>query len=54
MHNMLMGPTWGIVAIAIVVGAVTLACFVLMFKYLARPGETDPHHPKYDILRRDR
>lgn len=54
MHNMLMGPTWGIIAIAVVVGAVTLGCFVLMFKYLTHPGEKNPSHPKYSILRRDR
>lgn len=54
MHNMLMGPLWGIITIATVVGVITLACFIAMVRYLVRPGEEDPHHPKYDILRRDR
>jgi hypothetical protein len=54
MHNMMMGPLWGIIAIATFTGAITLGCFVAMFKFLIRPGEKDPHHPKYDILRPDR
>ena len=40
-----------IVALA---GAITVACFVAMFRMLFRPGEDDPSHPKYDILRGDR
>lgn len=54
MHNMLMGPAWGIIAVATITGVVTLGCFIAMFKFLSRPGETDPDHPKYAILRRDR
>lgn len=54
MHNMLMGPLWGIIAVAVVVGVATLACFIAMFKYLAHPGESNPNHPKYSVLRRDR
>ena len=54
MHNMMMGPMWGIIAIATFTGAITLGCFVAMFKFLIRPGEKDPHHLKYDILRPDR
>jgi len=27
---------------------------VIMLWMLLRPGETDRHHPKYDILRDDR
>lgn len=54
MHNMLMGPTWGIILVATVTGIVTLGCFIAMFRYLTHPGERDPRHPKYDILRRDR
>jgi hypothetical protein len=54
MQNMLMGPTWGIVAVAVVVGVVTTGCFIAMFKYLVHPGENRPDHPKYSILRRDR
>jgi hypothetical protein len=26
---------------------------VAMFRMLFRPGETDPHHPKYEILHDD-
>ncbi len=54
MHNMLMGPTWGIILVATVTGIVTLGCFIAMFKFLTHPGERDPNHPKYSILRRDR
>jgi cytochrome c oxidase cbb3-type subunit II len=44
---------WGNVIIVGVAGAITLACFVAMFWMLRRPGETDPHHPKYLVLRHD-
>lgn len=54
MQNMSMGPLWGIVAVAVVVGAVNLACWIAMARMLLRPGETDPQHPKYLILRADR
>ena len=54
MHDHLIGPLWGNVMIVAVAGAVTLACFVAMFRMLFRPGETDPHHPKYDVLHDDR
>ncbi|HEX7338684.1 MAG TPA: hypothetical protein VF271_01995 [Rhodanobacteraceae bacterium] len=54
MHHMLMGPTWGIIAVASVAGIITIACFALMFWWIFKPGEKDPHHPKYDILRNDR
>lgn len=54
MQNMLMGPTWGIALVAIVVGVVTTGCFIVMFKYLVHPGEQRADHPKYSILRRDR
>lgn len=54
MHHHLIGPYWGNVIIIGVAGAITLACFVAMFRMLRHPGETDPHHPKYLVLRRDR
>ncbi len=54
MQNMMMGPLWGIIAIAVVGGVVTLACFALMFYWMFRPGEKNPDHPKYQILRHDR
>ncbi|HKT40780.1 MAG TPA: hypothetical protein VJQ86_00305 [Rhodanobacteraceae bacterium] len=54
MQNMMMGPFWGIVAVATVGGLITLGCFAAMFWWIFRPGERDPRHPKYAILRRDR
>ena len=54
MQDHLIGPLWGNVVIVAVAGAVTLVCFVTMFRMLFRPGETDPHHPKYDVLHDDR
>lgn len=54
MHHHLIGPYWGNVIIIGVAGAITLSCFVAMFRMLRHPGETDPHHPKYAVLRRDR
>jgi hypothetical protein len=53
-HHHLIGPFWGNVAIIGVAGTMTVACFVLMFWLLLRPGEKDPHHPKYTVLRDDR
>jgi hypothetical protein len=53
-HHHLIGPYWGNVIIIGVSGAITLACFVAMFWMLRRPGETDPDHPKYLVLRHDR
>ncbi len=54
MHAMMEGPLWGVIAVASVAGVVAAACFVLMFWFIFKPGEKDPHHPKYEILRRDR
>lgn len=54
MDHHLIGPLLGNVVIIAVAGAITLACFVVMFRMLFHPGETDRHHPKYDILRDDR
>ena len=53
MHEHLAGPVLGVAIIVAVAGAVTLGCFVAMFRMLFRPGETDLHHPKYEILRDD-
>ena len=53
MHDHLIGPLLGNVAIVAVAGAVTLACFAAMFWMLFHPGETDPHHPKYGVLHDD-
>jgi hypothetical protein len=50
----LIGPFWGNVIIIGLAGAITVACFVAMFRMLWRPGETDPSHPKYAVLRHDR
>jgi hypothetical protein len=54
MHDHLVGPLWGNVMIVALAGAITLGCFVAMFRMLFCPGETDRHHPKYDILHDDR
>ena len=54
MHEHLTGPMLGVVVVVALAGAVTFVCFVAMFRMLFRPGETDPHHPKYEVLRDDR
>jgi hypothetical protein len=54
MHDHLAGPTWGNVIIIALAGAVALSCIVAMVRMLLRPGENDPEHPKYTILREDR
>ena len=54
MHHHLIGPFWGNVIIIGIAGAITVACFVAMFRMLLRPGETDRGHPKYLVLRHDR
>jgi hypothetical protein len=54
MHQHMMGPFWGNVAIIAVAGAITLACFAAMLRMLFRPGESDPKHPKRMIFGDDR
>lgn len=54
MHNMLMGPTWGVIAVMALGAVVTVVCFALMFWWIFHPGEKNPNHPKYQILRHDR
>ncbi len=54
MHHHLSGPLWGNLVIIGIAGAITLACFVAMFWMLLRPGENNPRHPKYVVLRDDR
>jgi hypothetical protein len=53
-HHHLIGPYWGNVIIIGIAGAITVACFVAMGWMLLRPGEADPRHPKYMVLRHDR
>jgi hypothetical protein len=53
MHEHLTGPMLGVVVVMALAGTVTLVCFVAMFWMLFRPGETDRHHPKYEILNDD-
>jgi hypothetical protein len=53
-HHHLTGPFWGNVMIIAIAGAITVGCFVAMFWMLLRPGESNPNHPKYLVLRRDR
>lgn len=50
MHDHLIGPFWGNVAIVVLAGTITLACFGAMFRMLWRPGEKDRRHAKYAIL----
>ncbi len=54
MQHDLTGPFWGNVVIIGLAGAVTLACFMAMCRMIIRPGEQEPGHPKYSILRDDR
>lgn len=54
MHHELAGHLLGNVVIIGVGGFVTIACFVLMFRMLVWPGETNRRHPKYDIFGDDR
>ncbi|MEO8250523.1 MAG: hypothetical protein ABI589_14265 [Burkholderiales bacterium] len=53
MAHHLSGPPWGSLIIIGLAGIITLACFAAMFWMLVRPGESDPKHPKYDILNED-
>ena len=53
MHHHLVGPFWGNLILIAAAGAVTLACFVAVFRMLMHPGEADRNHPKYEILRDD-
>ncbi|MEO8779800.1 MAG: hypothetical protein ABI389_14150 [Rhodanobacter sp.] len=52
--HMFGGPFWGNVIIIAVAGTITIGCFVAMFWMIFRPGEKNPHHAKYNILRKDR
>ena len=54
MHHHLTGPLWGNIAIIGLAGAITVGCFLAMFWMLFRPGELNPQHPKYLVLRNDR
>jgi hypothetical protein len=47
-------PCIGILAVILIAGKVTIACFVAMFWMLLKPGETDTRHPKYRVMRDDR
>jgi hypothetical protein len=53
-HHHLIGPFWGNVILIAIAGTITAGCFAAMFWMLLRPGETDPNHPKYLVLRHDR
>jgi hypothetical protein len=54
MDHHMAGPLLGNLVIIAISGVITVWCFVTMFRMLLHPGETDRHHPKYDILRDDR
>ncbi len=49
---MMMSGAGNLIVIALT-GAVTIACFVALLWMLVRPGERDPRHPKYRVLRDD-
>lgn len=53
MEHHMAGPLLGNLMIIAVSGAITIGCFVAMFKMLLWPGETNRRHPKYNILRDD-
>lgn len=53
MQHAFMGPFWGNIVIMVLAGTITLGCFAAMFRMLFHPGEDDPRHPKYMILRED-
>ncbi len=53
MEHHMAGPMLGNLIILLLAEGVTLGCFVAMFWMLLRPGETNPNHPKYEILRDD-
>ena len=53
MDHHMAGPLLGNLLIIAISGTITLGCFVTMCWMLLSPGETDRHHPKYDILRDD-
>lgn len=52
MHHA-MAASLGNLIVAIVAGAITLACFAAMLWMLIHPGERDSQHPKYRVLRND-
>jgi hypothetical protein len=54
MNDAMMGPFWGNLAVIALAGSLTLACFAAALRLLLRPGERDPLHPKYMILRDER
>lgn len=47
-------PLWGVLLVAGIAGLVALACIVAAVRMLLHPGERDPRHVKYQILRPDR
>ena len=51
---MMAGPFIGNLIVIAITGSITIACFAALFVMLFRPGEKDPRHPKYRVLRDDR
>jgi len=47
-------PGPGNLIVIALAGTVAIACFVIMFWLLLKPGEKDASHPKYRVLRDDR
>ena len=54
MEHHLAGPMIGIFIVGGAAALITLGCFVAAMWLLIHPGETDPRHPKYIVLRHDR
>ena len=54
MEHHLAGPLIGILVVGGGAALITLGCFVAAMWMLIHPGETDPRHPKYIVLRHDR
>lgn len=53
-HHGLIGPVLGNLLVVAVAGSITVVCIVAALRMVIRPGERDPHHPKYRILNADR
>ncbi len=54
MDHSLTGSLFDHLVAATIAGAVTLVCIGAALKMLFRPGEKDPRHPKYLVMRNDR
>jgi hypothetical protein len=53
-HHGFAGPALGNLLVAGLAGLVTVVCVVIALRMLISPGESDPRHPKYRVLDKDR